>query len=76
MTVDPNNPEVLVRVATEAEATAILTALAGQGVEATRTGSYTAGFQAEAPGTVDVIVRQQDLDRARDLLEKLRSGAD
>lgn len=76
MTADPNNPELLVRVASEVEAIAIVTALAAEGVEATRTGSYTAGFQAEAPGMVQVLVRQKDLARARVLMDELRGGAD
>ncbi|HAY81574.1 MAG TPA: hypothetical protein DCY79_17360 [Planctomycetaceae bacterium] len=76
MTVDPNNPEVLVRVSTLAEATAIATALSARGVEASTIGSYTAGFLAEAPGTVDVVVRQQDLVRAQGLLQELRDGTE
>ena len=76
MTLDPNNPETLIRVATEIEATAIVTALAAEGIEATTTGSYTAGFQAEAPGTVDVVVRRKDLARSQSLLAEFQRGSD
>ncbi len=62
---DPNNPEVLTSVRTEVEAAAIVGALAARSIEASTTGSYTAGFRAEAPGCVNVIVKYEDLDSAR-----------
>ena len=68
MTTDPNNPEVLTSVPSDLEAAAIVAALAARGVEASTTGGYTAGFRAEAPGNVNVIVRQEDLHRARQAL--------
>lgn len=71
MTADPNNPEVLASVPSDIEAAAMVTALSGRGIHASTTGSYTAGFRAEAPGSVHVIVRRQDLDRARCILVEL-----
>ncbi|MBN1854929.1 MAG: hypothetical protein JW829_19500 [Pirellulales bacterium] len=71
MATDPNNPEILISVPNEIEAAAIVTVLSGQGVQATTTGSYTAGFRAEAPGSVHVIVRHQDLDRAWQILAEI-----
>ena len=68
MTTDPNNPEVLTRVPSDIEAAAIVTALAARGIEASTTGGYTAGFRAEAPGDVNVIVRNEQLDHARRVL--------
>ncbi|MCH8839608.1 MAG: hypothetical protein IH831_02835 [Planctomycetes bacterium] len=65
MATDPNNPEVLTSVRTDVEAVTIVGALAARGIEASTTGSYTAGFRAEAPGCVNVIVKYEDLDRAR-----------
>ncbi len=59
---DPNNPEVLTFVRTDFEASAIVAALASRGIEASTTGVYTAGFRAEAPGNVNVIVKYGDLD--------------
>lgn len=71
MTTDPNNPEILVRVSTEAEAAAIVTELAAGGIEASATGGFTAGFRAEAPGEVSVVVRQADLAKAKQTLAGL-----
>lgn len=72
MTTDPHSPQRLVRVTTEAEAVAIVTALEAEGIRATATGGYTAGFRAEAPGDVNVLVRQQDLVAAQRVLAELQ----
>lgn len=64
-TPDPDSPELLVSVPTEFEASAIVAALAEQGIEATMTGGFTAGFLAEAPGDVAVAVKQEDLEKAK-----------
>jgi hypothetical protein len=69
MTIDPARPVVLATVSTEVEAAAITTLLSANGIRAFVTGGHTAGFRAEAPGAVQVIVRQQDLDDARRVLE-------
>ncbi len=71
MPADPNNPEVLTSVRTDVEASAIVAALASRGIEASTTGVYTAGFRAEAPGNVNVIVKYGDLDRARHALTEI-----
>ena len=72
VTLDPNRPEVLLSVPTEIEATAIVTALTEYGVEAIATGGYTSGFRAEAPGSVAVVVKHVDLDRAKQALAEIR----
>ena len=76
MTVDPNNPEILTSVTSDIEAGAIVAALASQGIEASTTGSFTAGFRAEAPGDIHVIVRQQDLVRALQIFNHLKEAND
>lgn len=76
MTVDPNNPEILTSVTSDIEAAAIVAALASQGIEASTTGSFTAGFRAEAPGDIHVIVRQQDLVRALQIFNHLKEADD
>lgn len=73
MTADPDAPEVVVAVPTDIEAATIVAALAARGVEASTTGGYTAGFRAEAPGEVQVIVKQSDLTRARLMLQQIRA---
>ncbi len=56
--------KVLSRVPTEAEASLIVQRLAGQDIAAQAVGGYTAGFAAQAPGDVSVLVRGADLERA------------
>ena len=70
---DPaNQPETLVSVPNEFEAAMIVSALAARDIDASTSGSFTAGFRAEAPGDVEVVVRQRDLERAKIALEELR----
>lgn len=76
MNTDPNSPEKLVTVPTDIEAGALITALAAYGVEANSTGGYTAGFRAEAPGSVQIWVRRQDLEKARAALEKIDQSSE
>ena len=56
----------------EIEAATIVAALADHGVRATTTGTYTAGFRAEAPGWVHILVAADDLTRSQELLEDIR----
>ncbi len=71
MPTDPQNPETLTRVSSEIEAVVIVTALQASGIEASTTGGYTAGFRTEAPGYVNVIVKREDLSRAKELLAEI-----
>ena len=71
MSNDPHNPAVLISARDDIEAAALVAALAGRGIEASTTGDFTAGFRAEAPGDVNVIVKQVDLDRARKALAEI-----
>ncbi len=68
MSTDPQSPVVLSTVANDAEAAAIIAALEEQGIKAEATGGFTAGFAALAPGDVQVVVRQADAERARQIL--------
>ena len=72
MALDHNRPEILLSVADEIEAAAMVTALAEYGVEAFAAGGYTSGFKAEAPGNVAVLVKHADLDRAKQALAEIR----
>lgn len=72
---DFDSPQLLIAVSSEIEAGAIRTALAAEGVEARIVGELTAGFRVEAPGMVRVMVRQQDLAKARELLPIIRDEA-
>ena len=72
MAPDPNSPKVLVRVLTEQEATLIVNHLATEGIKAHIAGTGSATGWTEAPGDVQVIVRQGDVARAKELLEVVR----
>ena len=74
MSTDPHNPEVLVSLPTDVAAAAIVTALASRGIQASTTGDFTAGFRAEAPGLVNVIVRREDLDQAKQALTEIKES--
>lgn len=66
-----NDPVTLMSVPNDLEAAMVVSALAAHEVDATTSGSFTAGFQAEAPGDVEVLVRSCDLERARGVLSEL-----
>jgi hypothetical protein len=73
MSTDEDNQVVLSTFANELEAAAAVTTLQALGVEALVMGGYTAGFRAEAPGDVRVVVRSRDLERARKALAEIRA---
>ncbi len=50
---------------TEIQATLVANELKSQGVQAEPSGTFTAGFRAEAPGSVKVLVHDHDLARAQ-----------
>jgi hypothetical protein len=54
---------VLAIVPTELEAELILEALDERGIRAEQAGQLTAGFRAEAPGGVRILVRAKDAAR-------------
>ena len=55
---------------TEVEATLIADELKREGIQAEPAGILTAGFRAEAPGRVKVLVHERDYDKARALLDE------
>jgi hypothetical protein len=55
------------------DAALIVEALARNGIRATAMGGYTSGFRAEAPGEVHIVVAQQDVVRASQVLSEIRS---
>lgn len=72
---DPNKPVVLTTRPTEARAALIVAALDEHGVKAEATGGFSAGLRAAAPGEVRILVRACDLEKARDALREIESGA-
>lgn len=71
---DPNEPVVVGEFDNELQANFIVTRLEEAGVPAWVTGQHTAGFRAEAPGRVRVLVRAVDVDRAREALREDDAG--
>ena len=69
---DHDSPVRLVSVRNEIEAGAVVNALAEYGLKALAVGDYTAGFKAEAPGLVSVLVKRTDLARAQEFLAQMR----
>lgn len=71
---DPDDEQLksLTTVTNDFEASAIVSALEAEGIRARAVGGYTAGFRAEAPGGVSVIVAEHDLERAKKVLDELR----
>jgi hypothetical protein len=68
MTDDPNRPHVITKVATDFEASAIVAALEAAGIKAMAVGGHTAGFRAEAPGDVAVVVQATEANPAEAIL--------
>ena len=66
----------LASVPTELEASLIVAALQDEGLDASMTGIYTAGFRAEAPGQVQVQVADSDLARAKSVMEDMTRDRD
>ncbi|MEX2092677.1 MAG: DUF2007 domain-containing protein [Pirellulales bacterium] len=67
----PEHPEHVVPVYStpnELEAGVIVAALEEAGIKSTMSGVYTAGFRAEAPGQVQILVAQEDLARAQEVI--------
>ena len=58
----------------EYEAILMVQALEARGIGAQAAGALTSGFRAEAPGEVQVVVRQADLAAAREVLRELGKG--
>lgn len=76
MSSDPNSPTVVYSAVNPIEAAAVATALEAEGIETTTTGSYTSAFQAEAPGGIQVVVRQSQAEKALAILQRLEDEAE
>lgn len=74
MAEDPHKPIALTSVPNDIEAAVIVAALSAEGIEAMATGGFTAGFVAEAPGSVQITVKQEDLSRALQVLDQFEEN--
>jgi hypothetical protein len=74
MQADREKTAVLVSMPSEVEAALLVQALESRGIAAQATGTLTSGFRAEAPGQVKILVHQEDLSKAYEILCELRKG--
>ena len=63
---------VVVRVPSGMEAAILVNALVEHGIQASSSGEFTAGFRAEAPGDVAVMVHADKLVEARQIIQDLK----
>ncbi len=71
-TTDPDRPIVLATYPTEIWASMLVAKLRDEGIFTEMSGALTAGFRAEAPGGVHVLVRTRDAKRAGEILEEFK----
>lgn len=69
---DNEEPVVLADLPGEIEAQLIVAALEEQGIEAFKSGGYASDFRVGVPGHVKILVRPEDLDRAKEAFSHLR----
>jgi hypothetical protein len=72
----PEPSEVLTSRPNEMEASIVAGALEAEGIRARLSGDYTAGLRVGVPGWVQVLVFDEDLDRAREILEQVQEEND
>ena len=70
---DPNQPTLLTAVSSEPQAVMIVASLEDEEIPAWIMGALTSGFRAATPGQVQVLVRQSDVERAREILQTLQA---
>jgi hypothetical protein len=66
----------LTSVRTEMEGGVVVGGLEERGIKATMSGVYTTNFRAEAPGWVEVLVAEHDLERAKEALQEIQEEND
>jgi hypothetical protein len=62
----------LITLPSEREAVAILSALKANGIEAASTGNLSAGFKLEAPGGVDIMVKENEKEKALAVIQEIK----
>ncbi|MFG0274229.1 MAG: DUF2007 domain-containing protein [Phycisphaerales bacterium] len=67
-----DDPVCVWKVQQEWEAALLIDALAEAGIRAMTSGGLTAGFRAEAPGLVEIIVQRRDAEGAKLVIERVR----
>jgi hypothetical protein len=65
---ESDNPIVLTSLPSEPPAALLVGRLRNEGIRAEMSGMLTSGFRADAPGSVQILIRPEDAERARELL--------
>lgn len=76
---EPTHPDHLITLATfpsEIDATLLAGELKNLGIAAEASGILTAGFRAEAPGSVKVLVHPEDLAAAQQIMNDYNAAHD
>jgi hypothetical protein len=68
----PEHVETVTTAPNELEGGIIVAALERAGIRSTMSGEATAGFRVGVPGEVQILVAEQDLERAKEVLEEAR----
>jgi hypothetical protein len=76
MSQHPEHIALLTATPTEMHAGIIVAALEENGIKATMSGETTSGMRAEAPGWVQILVAEEDLARARTVLNEVRRASE
>lgn len=74
----PNNPdqiEALTSTPDESRAAMVIAALKDRGIDAVAEGGLASQFRTENFGEVKIMVRQNDLERAREALAEYKDAA-
>ena len=72
----PQSPCPIASFRSELQAEAAAGALQAEGIRTVTIGGFTSGFRAEAPGEVQVVVAEQDVARAMEILKEFDNGTD
>ena len=64
---------IVTQVDNELEAAMLIDALKEENINAASAGGLTAGFRAEAPGGVNILVHQKDVETARVVMENFNN---
>jgi len=70
--IDPNSPQVLTTALTEQEAALIVNHLDAQGIRADIWGARGLAAWPDVPRDIRIVVRQADLSRAKEALDRVR----
>ena len=73
---DSNEPVKLTSYPDSFTASLVVNALESAGISAQAVGGFVSGFQAEAPGVVEIVVKESDLERAKSILAEFQQGGE